>query len=177
VSPAGFACPVNVYTVYLYEDALRSQHDHIALTWLLREHLTGKTAAYMTLIAGAIKLSISEKELHNLSYPFKTIPAMIDSAELLAPGCNRNYCACRFLTVDADIEHNEGLCTFKAADTVGGVRRGGCLHRKQPRQGKPAGAIHGLTVGQPISKPHGFEIEAYSRVVVDLFRSHQSGST
>ncbi|GHV76943.1 hypothetical protein AGMMS49942_17640 [Spirochaetia bacterium] len=30
----------------------------------------------MSLIADAIKLSVSEKELHNLNYPFKTIPAM-----------------------------------------------------------------------------------------------------
>ena len=33
-------------------------------------------AAYMSLIADAIKLSVSEKEIHNLNYPFKTIPAM-----------------------------------------------------------------------------------------------------
>jgi ribosomal protein S18 acetylase RimI-like enzyme len=88
----------------------------------------------MSLIADAIKLSVSEKELHHLDYPFKTLPAikiaklavsrdfsekysgigsfMIDSAELLAMDCNRDYHACRFLTVDADIEHNEGVRTF-----------------------------------------------------------------
>jgi hypothetical protein len=126
VSLAGFACPVDEYNIYLYKDALRSQHDHVALTWLLREHLTVEIAAYMTLIADGIKLSIAEKELHNLSCHFETIPAikttklaasqthherysgigsfMIDSAELLALDCNRNYCACRFLTVDADID-------------------------------------------------------------------------
>jgi hypothetical protein len=82
----------------------------------------------------AIKLSFTEKELHNLNYPFKTIPAMkiaklavdrsfveqyngigtfmVDSAECLAWACNTAYCACRFLTVDADIEHNEGVRTF-----------------------------------------------------------------
>jgi hypothetical protein len=134
VSLAGFACPVDEYNIYLYEDALRSQQDHIALTWLLREDLTGEIAAYMTLVADAIKLSIAEKELHNLGYPFKTIPAikiaklavsqiyhekysgigsfMIDSAELISLDCNRHYCACRFLTVDADIEHNEGVRIF-----------------------------------------------------------------
>jgi hypothetical protein len=134
VSLAGFACPVDEYNIYLYEDALRSQQDHVALTWLLREHLTGEIAAYMSLITDAIKLSIAEKELHNPSYPFKTIPAikiaklavsqvyhekysgigsfMIDSAELLALDCNRNYCACRFITVDADIEHDEGVRAF-----------------------------------------------------------------
>jgi hypothetical protein len=49
---------------------------HIALTWLLRERATGIITAYMSLIADAIKLSVSEKEIHNLNYPFKTIPAM-----------------------------------------------------------------------------------------------------
>jgi hypothetical protein len=130
----GFACPVEEYNVYLHKEAIRSLNDHVALTWLLRERSTGKIAAYMSLIADAIKLSVSEKELHDLKYPFKTIPAMkiaklavstdfgnkykgigsfmIDSARTIARKCNEHYCACRFLTVDADIEHNEGVRTF-----------------------------------------------------------------
>jgi hypothetical protein len=78
----------------------------------------------------AIKLSFTEKELHSLNYPFKTIPAMkiaklavdetfssrykgigsflIGAAEGKALSCNDDYCAARFLTVDADIEHGEG---------------------------------------------------------------------
>ena len=108
--------------------------DHIALTWLLAERSTGHIAAYMSLIMDAIKLSFTEKELHNLDYPFKTIPSMkiaklavdrrflekykgigtfmIDSAERLAWACNTACCACRFLTVDADIEHSEGVRAF-----------------------------------------------------------------
>jgi ribosomal protein S18 acetylase RimI-like enzyme len=130
----GFQCAVAEYNDYLVNDALRSMHDHIALTWLLTERSTGKTAAYMSLIMDAIKLSFTEKELHNLNYPFKTIPAMkiaklavdssfsekykgigtfmIDSAERLAWACNTAYCAARFLTVDADIEHDEGVLAF-----------------------------------------------------------------
>ncbi|MDR2019479.1 MAG: hypothetical protein LBQ14_01790 [Treponema sp.] len=130
----GFACPVEEYNIYLHKEAVQSQNDHVALTWLLRERDTGKIAAYMSLIADAIKLSVSEKELHDLKYPFKTIPAMkiaklavstdfsntykgigsfmIDSARTIARKCNEYYCACRFLTVDADIEHNEGVRTF-----------------------------------------------------------------
>ncbi|MDR2181895.1 MAG: hypothetical protein LBN92_04360 [Treponema sp.] len=72
----GFSCSVAEYDDYLHKDALRAWDDHIALTWLLRERSTGRIAAYMSLIADAIKLSVSEKELHNLKYPFKTIPAM-----------------------------------------------------------------------------------------------------
>jgi len=88
----------------------------------------------MSLIMDAIKLSISEKLLHNLNYPFRTIPAMkiaklavdhnfskkykgigtfmIANAELLAITCNTESCAARFLTVDADIEHDKGVLAF-----------------------------------------------------------------
>jgi hypothetical protein len=129
-----FECSVKEYNEYLFEDALRSLQDHIAKTWFLREMKTGFLAAYMSLIADAIKLSFTEKELHSLNYPFRTIPAMkiaklavdnayakkykglgsfmIQTAKRLALGCNNDYCACRFLTVDADIEHNEGIRTF-----------------------------------------------------------------
>jgi hypothetical protein len=129
-----FDCAVAEYNEYLFHDALRSMGDHVALTWLLAERSSGKIAAYMSLIMDAIKLSFTEKELHHLNYPFKTIPAMkiaklavdcrfsekykgigtfmIDSAGRLAWACNTVHCACRFLTVDADIEHNEGVRTF-----------------------------------------------------------------
>jgi ribosomal protein S18 acetylase RimI-like enzyme len=137
ISPSAcssFDCGISEYNEYLMQDALRSMNDHIALTWLLSEHSTGKIAAYMSLIMDAIKLSFTEKELHNLNYPFRTIPAMkiaklavdsyfsekykgigtfmIDSAERLALACNTAYCACRFLTVDADIEHNGTVIEF-----------------------------------------------------------------
>jgi hypothetical protein len=129
-----FACPVEEYNEYLYQDALRSQNDHVARTWLLRERGTGVIAAYMSLIMDAIKLSFTEKELHNLNYPFRTIPAMkiaklavdrsfsekykgigsfmIETAAGKVLACNEDYCAARFLTVDADIEHDEGVLAF-----------------------------------------------------------------
>jgi GNAT superfamily N-acetyltransferase len=134
-TPLGkFSCSIAEYNDYLIEDSMRSQADHIALTWLLRERPTGTIVAYMSLIADAIKLSLSEKELHGLNYPFKTLPAMkigklavceiaqkkykgigsymIDNALALARACNRQLFACRFITVDADIEHDEGLLAF-----------------------------------------------------------------
>ena len=129
-----FKCNISEYTDYLLDDAKRSMNDHIAKTWLLYDLNTGEIAAYMSLIMDAIKLSISEKELHNLNYPFRTIPAMkiaklavnssfsekykglgtfmIESAESYALACNDDYCAARFLTVDADIEHDEGVMAF-----------------------------------------------------------------
>ncbi|MCL2252078.1 MAG: GNAT family N-acetyltransferase [Treponema sp.] len=130
----GFDCGIIEYNDYLLNDALRSADDHIAFTWLLTERATEKVTAYMSLIMDSIKLSFSEKELHNLNYPFKTIPSMkiaklavdinfskkykgigtfmIDSAERIAWACNNQYCAARFLTVDADIEHDEGVLAF-----------------------------------------------------------------
>jgi len=59
-----FCCDIEEYNEYLYTDALRSRNDHIALTWILRERKTGAIASYMSLIADAIKLSATEKELH-----------------------------------------------------------------------------------------------------------------
>jgi ribosomal protein S18 acetylase RimI-like enzyme len=131
---AGFSCSIEEYNDYLLEDAFRSQNDHVALTWLLRERSTGTIAAYMSLIADAIKLSVSEKETHNLNYPFKTIPAMkiaklavsasfqerykgigsflIEMAAHIATACNNQFFACRFITVDADIEHNASVIEF-----------------------------------------------------------------
>ena len=133
-SCSNFRCTVPEYNDYLKNDALRSQNDHIALTWLLVEQSTGKIASYMSLIMDAIKLTGVEKELHNLNYPFRTIPAMkiaklavdrsfsekykgigtfmITNAEFLALSCNSDYCAARFLTVDADIEHDKGVIAF-----------------------------------------------------------------
>jgi hypothetical protein len=79
VSPVGldtFSCHLAEYSDWLAQEALHSQGDLVAATYLLHECGTGAIAAYMTLVADAIKLSATEKELHNLNYPFKTIPAM-----------------------------------------------------------------------------------------------------
>jgi len=129
-----FFCPIEEYNNYLFQEALRSQNDQMALTWLLLERSNKTIAAYMSLIADAIKLSATEKELHNLDYPFKTVPAMkiaklavsvpfqdkyrgigslmIDMAIQIAESCNEQHFACRFITVDADIEHNENVMNF-----------------------------------------------------------------
>jgi hypothetical protein len=57
-----FFCPIEEYNEYLLHEALRSQNDQMALTWLLLERSTGAIVAYMSLIADAIKLSATEKE-------------------------------------------------------------------------------------------------------------------
>jgi len=129
-----FDCRINEYNDYLLKEAWRSQNDHIALTWLLREKSSQGIAAYMSLIADAIKLSVNEKQRHNLNYPFKTVPAMkiaklavsaayqerykglgtfmISTAVTIARTCNETLFACRFITLDADVEHNETVLDF-----------------------------------------------------------------
>jgi ribosomal protein S18 acetylase RimI-like enzyme len=129
-----FHCQIEEYNEYLFNEAVKSQNDQMALTLLLRERSTGTIAAYMSLIADAIKLTATEKELHDLAYPFKTVPAMkiaklavsvpfqekyrgigtlmIEMATEIAVACNEQYFACRFITVDADIEHNESVISF-----------------------------------------------------------------
>jgi ribosomal protein S18 acetylase RimI-like enzyme len=129
-----FDCSIPEYSAYLERDALRSQEDRISVTYLLHERSTGAIVAYMSLIADAIKLNAAEKELHNLNYPFRTIPAMkiaklavadsckkqyrgigsymIDIAIGIADTVYKNHFACRFITVDADIEHDPGVIAF-----------------------------------------------------------------
>ena len=87
-----FSCSIEEYNEYLRNEAMRSQNDRMALTWLFRERSSGAIAAYMSLIADAIKLSTSEKELHNLDYPFMTVPAMkIAKLAVSAPFQERYY--------------------------------------------------------------------------------------
>jgi hypothetical protein len=119
----GVECHIREYANYLQENTFRAQADHVAQTWLLIELESFKIAAYMSLIADAVKLSTAEKELHRLDYPFKTIPAMkiaklavagefrqkyrglgtymVCQAGLIARDAINPYCAARFLTVDA----------------------------------------------------------------------------
>jgi hypothetical protein len=37
---------------------------------------------------------------------------MIEMAAHIAAACNTEYFACRFITVDADVEHNESVIEF-----------------------------------------------------------------
>jgi len=65
--PVFFVCPIDEYNDYLLHDAIRSLNDHVAKTWLLCEHKTGKIASYMSLIMDAIRLSFTEKNRTTIS--------------------------------------------------------------------------------------------------------------
>jgi hypothetical protein len=121
-----FDCSIAEYNEYLTQEAQRVQNELISVSWLLHERGNGSLAAYMSLINDAIKLNATEKELHHLDYPFRTIPAMkiaklavseihreeykgigtymIYLATGIAEDTNAKHSACRFITVDADID-------------------------------------------------------------------------
>jgi hypothetical protein len=129
-----FRCRTGEYTDYLRKEAFRAQTDHVAQTWVLLERESSAIAAYMSLIADAVKLSAAERELHRLNYPFKTIPAvkigklavdetfrqkyrgmgsyMIYLAGQITVKTINDFIAARFLTADADIEHDTGVLAF-----------------------------------------------------------------
>ena len=104
---------------------------NISKTFLLIHNRTKELLAYMTLSADSIKLTTEEKLSHNLSkVSYAVIPAvkigklavnhevsnkvkrkgygsfMIEVARGIATETNELGVACRFLTVDADIEYN-----------------------------------------------------------------------
>jgi hypothetical protein len=129
-----FDCSIAEYNEYLTQEAQRAQNELISVSWLLHERRNGSLAAYMSLINDAIKLNATEKELHHLDYPFRTIPAMkiaklavskthreqyksigtymIYLATGIAEDTNEIHSACRFITVDADIEHDPNVTAF-----------------------------------------------------------------
>jgi hypothetical protein len=131
---SAFDCGIEEYNLYLQRDALQGQKEYLALTWLLRDRQTGNYVAYMSVIADAIKLSVAEKELHDINYPFRTLPAMkiaklavsktakekysgigsymINMACHIAHLTNGDRFACRFITVDADIENDARVTEF-----------------------------------------------------------------
>jgi len=129
-----FCCKIDEYNQFLKTDSKSYEDLHISNTWLLVEKTTKSIVAYMSIISDAIRLSDSEKSECGIELiPFCTIPAtklaklavdthfkeknkgigslMVELAVSLALCCNE-YQSSRFLTVDADIEHDPGLIDF-----------------------------------------------------------------
>jgi hypothetical protein len=123
------------YTLFLKQDALKNQKNHISNTFVLVEIENCAVAAYISLIADAVTLQDEEKA--RLLLPgksFETLPAikiaklavaqnygkiyhhlgslMIDFSRNIADQCNERLIACRVLTTDADIEYDKGLPVF-----------------------------------------------------------------
>lgn len=123
------------YNVFLKEDAYNYENLSISRTHLLVDTQSGDILAYMALVTDSVQLSKSEKELEEMGLiPFSTFPAlkigklavdfaakqkyygigslMIRLARGFASDINDNGVACRFLTIDADIENNPDVTKF-----------------------------------------------------------------
>lgn len=123
------------YNVFLNEDAHDYEGLNISRTHLLIDTLTSDILAYMSLVADSVRLTKSEKELIKLGLiPFSSFPAlkigklavdkrakaiyrgigslMIRLACGFTSNMNDNGIACRFLTIDADIENNPNVTEF-----------------------------------------------------------------
>lgn len=110
---------------------------NVSKTFLLIHRETNELLAYMTLSADAIKLTADEKDEHDiLKVPYASIPALkvgklavnkelsekanrkgygsflLEMARAYAFKMNELGVACRFLTVDADIEYDQNTPDF-----------------------------------------------------------------
>jgi predicted GNAT family N-acyltransferase len=132
---AQFDCSYAEYNEFLTDYALDYDNKNISKTHILLNTKTREIYAYMSLITDAIKLTEQEKEQHLLNtLPFKTMPAlkigklavdvqarniysgigvyMIKTAEYFVKIINMRGVACRFLTVDADVDTNKTVDVF-----------------------------------------------------------------
>ena len=110
---------------------------NVSKTFLLIHNTTNELIAYMTLSADSIKLTSEEKDNHDISkVPYASIPAlkigklavnkelsediqvkgygsfMLELARAFAYSMNDSGVACRFITVDADIEYDPDTPRF-----------------------------------------------------------------
>ena len=110
---------------------------NISKTLLLIHSKTKELLAYMTLSTDSIKLTSDEKDMHDLSdVSYSVVPALkigklavnkdvsenvkrkgygsflIETAGTMAMDVNELGVACRFLTVDADIDYNKDTPQF-----------------------------------------------------------------
>jgi len=130
-----FSNEYDEYNFFLKEEAKNYEKLSISRTHLLIDMQNGSILAYMSLVADSVQLTKSEKDIVELSLiPFTTFPAMkigklaVDSnakqiyhgigllmiqlARGFTSNLNDNGIACRFLTIDADVEHNPNVTEF-----------------------------------------------------------------
>lgn len=130
ISHYPFNCHINEYNTFL-DVALKYDTLNVSKTFLLLHNQTDELLAYMTLSSDSIKLTNKEKDTYNMSdVPYASIPALkvgklavnkelsdtakqkgygsflLYIAQVYAFKMNSIGVACRFITVDADIEYN-----------------------------------------------------------------------
>lgn len=154
VSHFSFDSEIEEYNAFL-QTADRYAKLNISKTFLLIHRVTKELLAYMTLSADSIKLTIEEKEKHSISdVPYASIPALkvgklavnknvskrakrkgygsflLEMARAYAFQMNDLGVACRFVTVDADIEYDVNTPQFYAKN---GFVENLSNKRKKPR--------------------------------------------
>lgn len=136
VSHYSFDSHIEEYNAFL-EVAKKFGDLNISKTFFLIHRSTNELLAYMTLSADSIKLTSDEKEIHDIAkVPYASIPALkvgklavnkevgkeakrkgygsflLEMARAYAFKMNELGVACRFITVDADIEYNPDTPDF-----------------------------------------------------------------
>lgn len=133
--PDSFSVSIQEYEHFVKKNALEYQHQYITQTYLLLERKTKLCLGYISLICDLLSFTEDEKKISELeTVPFSSFPALkigqlatnenfkneychvgsflIDFAADVAFRINEEFAACRFLTVDADIENNPTVDCF-----------------------------------------------------------------
>ncbi len=130
----GFDCGVTEYNTFL-QYAKKYDDLNISKTRLLVDKETNSLIGYMSLNSDTIRLEETEKKINELEkVPFKSIPALkigklatskdskyrgkgygtflIEIAHLVADNLNQIGVACRFITVDADVQYDKNTHNY-----------------------------------------------------------------
>ena len=132
--PDSFSVSIREYSDYLLNSALKSQEAMITNTYLLTDNASAKVMAFVSFVCDSVSFTLDEKSDSSLeNFPFSNFPAlkvaqlavstdfkkkyknigsfMLNFAKIQAFMLN-DFTACRFLTVDADIENNPSVTEF-----------------------------------------------------------------
>ncbi len=131
-----FKCKYDEYNDFLVDQAEDFENGNVSSTQLLIDNLTGDVIGYFSLCMASIKLTDSEKNDCNMdNVPFNSIPVLkigklaidegysskqkgygsylIQLVRGMAYEINEiSKVACRFIVVDADIEHDKNTPCF-----------------------------------------------------------------
>lgn len=129
-----FYCKSQPYNDFLHNEALSLQKYEVSKIHLLINKTNADIIAYMSLSADIIRLTTDEMESHELDIPFASIPAvkighlavdkkykeiyqnigslMVELARGICIEMRTHGVACRFITVDADVENDHDVCVF-----------------------------------------------------------------
>ena len=138
ITQYSFSCgKAEEYVTFLKEKALDLEEKSISKTFVLVHNLTKELIGYFSLSTDAVRLTAEEKEESNLSdVAFMSLPAIklgklainkklspeasrrgygsfiLDMINTFAYEVNKEGVACRFVTVDADIEYDPNTPLF-----------------------------------------------------------------